>query len=235
MSSLYDDFEKDYQNQLQNRKTIFQPQQTSYDTSTNNSVNPYHDCRGLFQCANISSSYPQTSMSQNAQVTTNNTLTTMPSSTQPLTDLQSQLPQKTETICNCPPQLSAEDVAKLDLIDADEKALSRGLEDANNLQQSGIKGYNDVQNAMFDQVWDGVTKANSLSQSIIQLDSTAQQQALANSMPDNMIDSINAATQPIKDQIRQLTENIDNMSGVVKRTRDRCNSVRFAFGRGPKI
>jgi uncharacterized protein YoxC len=82
---------------------------------------------------------------------------------------------------------------------------------------------------------DGIAKTGAITNASNMLEASIQQQAVSGNMPNAMMDGITAATQPITDKVNDLSNSIQQMKAIVDRTRARCNSVRFAFGKGCRI
>ncbi len=134
-----------------------------------------------------------------------------------------------------PPSISAEDLLALDLWGVDEKIIDKALTDAQSIQNGSIDALRNYQDTLRDAMMDGFAKTNQLSKANNLLETTMQNQAIATNAGGAMVDSLNAATQPVIDKVNELARNVDQMRGIVDRTRARCNSVRFAFGKGCKI
>lgn len=223
--------ESNFQTQMSKRKTLYQ-QNNNSGNSGNEILNPYADCQGLFKCARTTPQDYDTIMAnkngkQGKQQTSNNTSST--------NSTNSTLPSNKELSCNCPPQLSQEDILGLDLYNVEEKAIESALMEANSIKQSALNATRDYQDTLRDAMMDGIAKTDALTNASNILETSIQQQAVAGNMPDAMRASLNAVTTPITDKVNQLSQAVDQMRGIVDRTRARCNSVRFAFGKGCKI
>ena len=128
-----------------------------------------------------------------------------------------------------------EDMLSLDLWSAEEKAMERAMADSQNVREASIANVKDYQDTLRDAMMDGFTKTNAMTNASNMLETAIQQQAISGNMPDAMMEGINAATQPITEKVNDLSNVVQQMKGVVDRTRARCNSVRFAFGKGCRI
>lgn len=227
IGSIAEQIQSDYQKRMLDRKTVFgksQGQNTgkgNFDNITQNDDTVA--CQGLFSCS------PK---KENSNITQN--ISTTPSATSPASSYV-VLPSNQETTCNCPPQLSMEDMLSLDLWNADEKAMERAMDDSQAVREATVATVKDYQDTLRDSMMDGFVKTNSMTNASNMLEYAIQQQAISGNMPDAMMEGINAATQPITDKVNDLSNVVKEMRAIVDRTRARCNSVRFAFGKGCKI
>lgn len=230
IGSIANQIQSDYQKRMLDRKTVFDKSE-GQDIGSDGNVNA--TCQGLFKCDQSKSTdglYANATSNTNTNTNTStNTTTTSPASANVV------LPSNQQTTCNCPPQLSMEDMLSLDLWSAEEKAMERAMADSQNVREASIANVKDYQDTLRDAMMDGFTKTNAMTNASNMLETAIQQQAISGNMPDAMMEGINAATQPITEKVNDLSNVVQQMKGVVDRTRARCNSVRFAFGKGCRI
>jgi hypothetical protein len=162
----------------------------------------------------------------------NGTLTSSSTAPSPSSNV---VPSNQEITYVYPPQLDKDDMLSLDLWDAEEKSADRATADYRNIQDAAISTVKDYHDTLRDTMMDGMAKTNAITNASNMLEASIQQQAISGNMPNAMMDGITAATQPITDKVNDLSNTIQQMKAVVDRTRQRCNSVRFAFGKGCKI
>lgn len=231
IGSIADQIQSDYQKRMLDRKTIFGKSQDagkgSGESITQNNENVV--CQGLFKCSSTKSTKSIEPTNVAESVTAITSLATSPASTDVV------VPSNQQTTCNCPPQLSMDDMLSLDLWTADEKAMERAMADSQSVREAAIASVRDYQDTLRDAVMDGFAKTNQITNASNMLETVIQQQSMSANMPDAMMGGINAATQPIVDKVNDLSNVVKEMKSVVDRTRARCNSVRFAFGKGCKI
>jgi hypothetical protein len=239
IGSIADQIQSDYQKRMLDRKTVFgksQGQNAGKGSGDNiTQDNEGVACQGLFKCGQSKLLDSSNAMStENINATTSSTT----SSTTPSTSLASAntvVPSNQQTTCDCPPQLSLEDMLSLDLWNAEEKAMQQAMADSQSVRDAAASTVKEYQDTLRDAMMDGFAKTNALTNASNMLETAIQQQTISGNMPDAMKDGINAATQPITEKVNDLSNVVQQMKAIVDRTRARCNSVRFAFGRGCRI
>jgi hypothetical protein len=237
MGSIVDQVETDYQKQMVDRKTVYNTNQSlsqgTQTTSRSNltSNNQFETCQGLFACASSTDNAAMNFLG-NGVNRVNGTSTSSSTVPSPSTNV---VPSNQEITYIYPPQLSMDDMLSLDLWDAEEKSADRAMADSQNIREAAISTVRDYQDTLRDTMMDGMAKTNAITNASNMLEASIQQQAISGNMPNAMMDGITAATQPITDKVNDLSNTIQQMKSIVDRTRARCNSVRFAFGKGCKI
>jgi hypothetical protein len=238
MGTIVDQVETDYQKQMIDRKTVYNNKNLQGQRTANGSKltgdNQFEACQGLFACASTTDNAAMSFLT-NGTAGTNGTTGTLKSSSTVPSPSTNVLPSNQEITYVYPPKLSMDDVLSLDLWDAEEKSGERALADGNNMREVAISTVRDYQDTLRDSMMDGMVKTNAMTNASNMLEASIQQQAISGNMPNAMMDGITAATQPITDKVNDLSNTIQQMKAVVDRTRARCNSVRFAFGKGCKI
>jgi hypothetical protein len=237
MGKITEQVESDYQKQMISRKTVFNLNSTNSQrtiSGTNlTSNNKFEKCQGLFACQSIENS--ESSSMSNMRYRTNGVNGAFASFSTAPAPSPNAAPDNQQIVYNSPPQLSIDDILSLDLWSAEEKSAERAMANSENIREASISTIKDYQDTLRDAMMDGIAKTGAITNASNMLEASIQQQAVSGNMPNAMMDGITAATQPITDKVNDLSNSIQQMKAIVDRTRARCNSVRFAFGKGCKI
>jgi hypothetical protein len=194
--------------------------QTFEVTTEQGAEDPYKNCKNIFDCKDKNSfnnnGLLNASNVNNANVSNNNI------------DFE-EPPSNIKTTCNCPPQISLADALGYDPYTDEEERLENLLEEKAGKLNSINSEIRESTQLYQQNIADQMISFQNLQATGSALQNAINDQAIAGNLPDSMVDGLNMAVNPLRDEVSNLRNEVNKMKQSVDSSNKRIRRIRFAL------
>lgn len=189
--------------------------QTFEVTKEQEAEDPYKKCKNIFDCK--TSNLLNALKLKNTNSNNNNN------------NAEEEPPTNIKTTCNCPPQISLADALDYNPYTDEEERLENLLEEKAGKLNAINNEIRDSSQLYQQSIADQMISFQNLQAASSALQNAINDQAIAGNLPDSMVDGLNMAVNPLRDEVSNLRNEINKMKQSVDTSHRRIRRIRFAL------